>query len=187
MSRNVVLRLRLLRVDGIWKLKCQLRHIKRGLILKLSLRPFLLYHLESLRIFFHFMSPCCAVPILAASHDVVAWLIFVLHLGLQAFEDEIVRHMDRQVTGLCCVFGASPAHPKEVYTIELPDPTTWAPAPSEKANRRAMLTLFRCGSLKSCISPRQNPVKRSIKILNFRWGLPHCVRNDCRKCRWRRH
>jgi len=61
----------------------------------------------------------------------------------QAFEDEIVRHMDRQVTGLCCVFGASPAHPKEVYTIELPDPTTWAPAPSEKANRRAMLTLFR--------------------------------------------
>ena len=32
-----------------------------GLILKLSTRSFLLHHPESLRIFFHFMSPCCAV------------------------------------------------------------------------------------------------------------------------------
>ena len=48
-------------LDVIWKLIPQLRHIKWGLILKLSLRPFLSPHLESLRIFFHFMSPCRAV------------------------------------------------------------------------------------------------------------------------------
>ena len=48
-------------LDVIWKLIPQLRHIKWGLILKLSLRPFLSHHLESLRIFFHFMSPCRAV------------------------------------------------------------------------------------------------------------------------------
>jgi len=61
----------------------------------------------------------------------------------QAFEDDILRHLDRNSTSLCCVFGASPAHPKEVYTIELPAVATWALASSEKANRRAMLTLFR--------------------------------------------
>ena len=49
-------------LDVIWKLIPQLRHIKWGLILKLSLRPFLSHHLESLRIFFHFKSPCRAVP-----------------------------------------------------------------------------------------------------------------------------
>ena len=54
-------------LDMIWKLKCQLRHIKWGLILKLSLRPFLSPHLESLRIFFHFMSPCRAVGGLSVS------------------------------------------------------------------------------------------------------------------------
>ena len=50
-------------LDVIWKLIPQLRHIKWGLILKLSLRPFLSHHLESLRIFFHFMSPCRAVQL----------------------------------------------------------------------------------------------------------------------------
>ena len=48
-------------LDVIWKLIPQLRHIKWGLILKLSLRPFLSHHLESLRFFFHFMSRCRAV------------------------------------------------------------------------------------------------------------------------------
>ena len=48
-------------LDVIWKLIPQLRHIKWRLILKLWLRPFLSHHLESLRFFFHFKSPCRAV------------------------------------------------------------------------------------------------------------------------------
>ena len=43
-------------------LRCQLRHIKWGLISKLSSRPFLSHHPEPLRGFFHFVSPCRAVP-----------------------------------------------------------------------------------------------------------------------------
>ena len=48
-------------LDVIWKLIPHLRHVRWGLILKLSLRPFLLHHPESLRILVHLMSPCRAV------------------------------------------------------------------------------------------------------------------------------
>ena len=44
---------------------------------------------------------------------------------------------------MACIFGASPAHPKEVYTIELPSPTDWLPPSSERAYRKASLALFR--------------------------------------------
>ena len=44
-------------LDMIWKLKCQLRHIKWGLILKLSLRPFLSHPWNPLRGFFAFRVP----------------------------------------------------------------------------------------------------------------------------------
>ena len=44
-------------LDMIWKLKCQLRHIKWGLILKLSLRPFLSHPWNPLRGFFAFRLP----------------------------------------------------------------------------------------------------------------------------------
>ena len=50
-------------LEVIWKWERQLRHIKWGLILKLSIRPFLSHHQESLIFFFHFMSnslPPCA-------------------------------------------------------------------------------------------------------------------------------
>jgi len=61
----------------------------------------------------------------------------------QALEDDICRHLDQQTTTLACIFGASPAHPKEVYTIELPSPTDWLPPSSERAYRKASLALFR--------------------------------------------
>ena len=44
-------------LDMIWKLKCQLRHIKWGLLLKLSLRPFLSHPWNPLRGFFAFRVP----------------------------------------------------------------------------------------------------------------------------------
>jgi len=59
------------------------------------------------------------------------------------FEDELMRHLDRHTARVSCVFGASPAHPKEVYTIELPSATSLIPVSSEKASRKALLALFR--------------------------------------------
>ena len=44
-------------LDMIWKLQCQLRHIKWGLILKLSLSPFLSHPWNPLRGFFAFRGP----------------------------------------------------------------------------------------------------------------------------------
>jgi len=61
----------------------------------------------------------------------------------QVLEDDLVHHLDRHTEKLSCVFGASPAHPKEVYIIVFPPPVALRHVTSEKACRKAMLALFR--------------------------------------------